>query len=310
MKAKVLVSFGSTNTQGFTFDQKGNVVPLTFDNPPGLADDFESKEDKEKVKHFLDHLKTLVGETSDKIIFINSIGYAIDGGKKKPCETGPMMVFVGEMPEGKGLVSLMASIIKEDPTLSSTFVLFNRNWKVKKPDGSIVEMGGQWPKQLSNRRILSNLTGDKNTKDVKNIIDLGGGSGTVYSSDKNGDFEKTSITLMDEPGAKPNDLYHDTHGFREALTSGLSHISTDHGILPQETVILQTGKARDMRKLDGCFNTKVFHHGYIPREVEAQLEALDFLDSVAGSQISAGIKILPSGENGYVSVENILPTGK
>ena len=98
ISSNVVVAMGSTSTQGFYFDYYGNLVTLfgtEFNNPPGIKTN-DTTENRNHLLSFLNYLYEFVHEDK-KVIFVNSIGYSIDGGKKKGDSIGIPYSFVDDV---------------------------------------------------------------------------------------------------------------------------------------------------------------------------------------------------------------------
>ena len=87
--ANVFVAMGSTTTQGFYFDSRGNMIILfteDFPNPPTCKTP-DTVDNRNHILSFFNHLIQFNNE-GNRVVFVNSIGYAIDGGKKKGDDIG------------------------------------------------------------------------------------------------------------------------------------------------------------------------------------------------------------------------------
>ena len=148
--ANVFVAMGSTTTQGFYFDSRGNMIILfteDFPNPP-TCKTTDTVDNRNRILSFFNHLIQFNNE-GNRVVFVNSIGYSIDGGKKKGAEIGPAYSLVDDIDNFtcKSFVGIMSEIVNEEGNehLQGIFTIINRNYKT--PDGQ--EISGQWTKRIN-----------------------------------------------------------------------------------------------------------------------------------------------------------------
>ena len=115
--ANVFVAMGSTTTQGFYFDPRGNMIILfteDFPNPP-TCKTTDTVDNRNRILSFFNHLIQFNNE-GNRVVFVNSIGYSIDGGKKKGAEIGPAYSLVDDIDNFtcKSFVGIMSEIVNEE----------------------------------------------------------------------------------------------------------------------------------------------------------------------------------------------------
>ena len=293
--ANVFVAMGSTTTQGFYFDPRGNMIILfteDFPNPP-TCKTTDTVDNRNRILSFFNHLIQFNNE-GNRVVFVNSIGYSIDGGKKKGAEIGPAYSLVDDIDNFtcKSFVGIMSEIVNEEGNehLQGIFTVINRNYKT--PDGQ--EISGQWTKRI-NGYLAAMDQGE-----FTSVVDLGGKSATLYNIDEDFVFNKAGTYFSD---TAPNDLVTIPSNFKEALAVELQKMVADHRIDLSKTAILQTGKARE-ENIQGVFSPLVKYHGYISQNDESAYEAIDFQKTVIKSSFSYGCTFVDQG-SGVMEVQNI-----
>lgn len=266
IEASVCVSLGSTSAQGWALNGYGELEFLFGDElSPENVSIKTLQNSKETVKHLFDYLMLMV-QTNKKVIFFNSIGYSIDGGKKKGDEVGPAYSYVEDVKNFQNLelVGIMAEVVQENPAMSERFVVINRNYKTS--DGE--EIAGQWAKQI--QQYLE----ENDTPGMEWVIDLGGKSGTLYHYEE-GIYKKRE-TIFSDPS--PNSVIMNPDEFSKSLKIELDKLKTA-GIDLSKVAILQTGMARDKNTVE-IFSKEVAFHKFITQQDEGKYEAIDFSKTV------------------------------
>ena len=299
ISANVFVAMGSTTTQGFYFDPRGNMIILftdEFPNPP-TCKTTDTVDNRNLILSFFNHLIQFNNE-GNRVVFVNSIGYAIDGGKKKGDDIGQAYSLIDNLDNFscRSSLRIMSEIINEEGNehLLDIFTVINRNYKTVDRE----EISGQWTKQ-----IMPYLT-SMGYPNITNIVDLGGKSATLYSYGSDNYAEPVFVKKGTYfSGNAPNDLVSIPSNFKEELATELQKMIADHRIDLSRTAILQTGKARE-EDIQGIFNEQVAYHGYISRENESIYEAIDFRKTVIQSDSSYGCTFHDQGK-GVMRVENM-----
>lgn len=304
--SNVVVAMGSTSTQGFYFDYYGNLVTLfgaEFSNPPGIKTT-DTTQNRNHLLSFLNYLYQFVHEDK-KVVFVNSIGYSIDGGKKKGDSIGIPYSLVDDIHNftDTKFVGILSSIINHPDNyhLKNKFVIVNRNYKTS--DGQ--EISGQWTK-----RIRSYLF-ERTQRYFDWVVDLGGKSATLYKSGVEQSGNGSARMVYNKIGSffaerAPNDLIAiSPETFNEALSEELLLMSSQHGIILSSTAILQTGKARE-QQVEDIFNTQVGYHNYLAQTDESLYEAIDFCDTVLKGDTVSGFT-LSAESPGIIGIKTIAP---
>ena len=275
----VYVSMGSTSTQGFYLNPDGQNQLLFFDTEsPKVIGAPLLKKSESDVLNFMKYLMTKV-QTNKKIVLGNSIGYAIDGGKKVGEEVGIPYSYVEDTDNftDKSLVQLMANVIEKNPEMKSRFILVNRNCKTS--DGE--EVSGQWAKQI--KYYLE----EKGQIDLEWVLDLGGKSGTLYHLEQ-GIYVKKQTIFKEEP---PNSFIKKPDEFIKRLDIELNTL-VSAGFILKKMAIIQTGMFRD-GKIKGIISDRVAYHKYIEQCDESKYEAVDFMKTVLKSEKASSFTLTP-----------------
>jgi len=303
ISTNVVLSMGSTSTQGAWFDSKGKVHILFQEgitNPPGIKTK-DTPENREHLKDFLYYVAQFV-HLGKRVIIVNSAGYSIDGGKKKGDQIGDPYSLIDNIENfaDKSFVGILSDIVLTpgNESLRSIFTVVNRNYKTS--DGE--EISGQWAKQIKDYLISLGLC------NIRWMVDIGGKSATLY---KRQDISSTSGrndyifvkegTYFSE--VAPNTLIKTPNEFRTELSTELEKMVIEKGVVLKDTCLLQTGMARD-ENTDELFSKEVAYHGFLPQAVESQYEAVDFCRTVIKSDISTGCTLTATSK-GSITVHNI-----
>ena len=306
IESNVVIAMGSTSTQGLVFDKKGKVSTLfqeDFPNPPGIKTS-DTPANRIVLLAFLNYIAQFIGE-GKFAIFVNSIGYSIDGGKKKGDEIGLPYSLVDHIKNftDTKFIGILSDIVNQ-PTnhhLKGKFVVVNRNYKTD--DGE--EISGQWTKRISPYLL------EQTTRSFDWVVDLGGKSATLYTAKKinvaggvpHNIYVKEGTFFSDRA---PNDLLSTSNeAFNEALVEELQLMVSQKGVVLKNTAILQTGKARD-QKIEGIFSSQVGFHSYLLQSVESQYEAIDFCKTVVKAESGCGVVITPISK-GVINISRIAP---
>ena len=282
MQASVGVSLGSTTAQGWYLTEDGKIVTLFGDDSNVKNVSINSlKASKDLIKDFFNYLLG-VCQDDKQVIFFNSIGYSIDGGKKKGADVGVPFALVEDMDKfsDTSLMSMMAEVVSENTNMANKFAVINRNWKTTEGE----EISGQWAKQIQDYLVT------KTGKPQKWMIDMGGKSATLYHFENDIFIKQRTCDF-----SSPNDLISEPHNFVQALDVLLTTLTTE-GINLDELAILQTGEARG-QNIQGIFAERVFHHSYLPHDTESEYEALDFMRTVLKTNVASGFTLTQGEEN-------------
>ena len=306
LSSNVVVAMGSSSTQGFYFDYYGNLNTLfgtDFPNPPSVKMT-DTVDNRNHLLSFLNYLYQFVHEDK-KVIFVNSVGYSIDGGKKKGDSIGIAYSFLDDIHNftDTKFVGILSSIINhpDNHHLKNKFVVVNRNYKTS--DGQ--EISGQWTKRI--RSYLFKRT----QRDFDWVVDLGGKSATLYKIGVEKGEGDSARMIYNKIGSffaerSPNDLIATSPDtFNEALREELQLMVSQHGIMLSSTAILQTGKARE-KKVEGIFNSQVGYHSYLDQTDESLYEAIDFRDTVLKGDSCSGFNLYDESP-GVINIVPIAP---
>jgi hypothetical protein len=289
--SNVVVAMGSSSTQGFYFDYYGKLVTLfatDFPTPPSvkMADTVDNRN---HLLSFLNYLYQFV-HADKKVVFVNSIGYSIDGGKKKGAEIGIPYSLVDDISNfaDTKFVGMLSDIVNDSANhhLQNKFVVVNRNYKTS--DGQ--EISGQWTKRI--RTYLF----ERAHRDFDWVVDLGGKSGTLYKIGVEKGEGDSARMVYNKIGSffadrAPNDLIKTSlETFIEALIEELQLMVSTHGVVLANTAILQTGKARE-QQIEGIFSREVGYHNYLAQTDESLYEAIDFCDTVLKGDSCSGFNL-------------------
>jgi len=187
-KYKIILSIGSTSTQGWEIDDNGDykvIIPEPSDNSHKI---FESLGAKNEINfEALDKLKSILdtkqlNETNKKVLCVNAVGYLVDKRSKQPINlfsinlnnkniynTGPNKNKTNNTLPQKIDIKFIAMLNLKLDNLSKCIDIFPRELKIKDKNGTDQKLGGQWARGLS-------------IKEYKRVIDIGGGSVTLYNS--------------------------------------------------------------------------------------------------------------------------------
>lgn len=298
---RIIISMGSSSTQIFVLTNTGPKVIYT--SLYVGTDQNVSIEDINKI------IK-ICSKYEGKVALVNSIGYSIDGGKTiNPCNPVVEVTQLSDFKDTK-IISLFANIINNNPKYKYKFFVINRNYNTP-----YCKIGGQWAnwahmvvrdihpykftievftKLVVIIAILSVFFKTHNLLFlIANIIifmlinicyvyyptfvlDLGGGSGTLYKYN-NGKYEeyRTEPFMSKKSGKSPNQLIKENPQiFKEYLTESLSQYPE---IRSDNLLILQTGK---MRQYNNPIPNTNCRHMYLPQELEAKYEAYDICNTL------------------------------
>lgn len=200
-KYKIILSIGSTSTQGWEIDDNGDykvIIPEPSDNSHKI---FESLGAKNEINfEALDKLKSILdtkqlNETNKKVLCVNAVGYLVDKRSKQPINlfsinlNNKNIYNIGQEstpPNSQRIDIKFISLLNlKLDNLSKCIDIFPRELKIKDKNGTDQKLGGQWARGLS-------------IKENKRVIDIGGGSVTLYNS------YADPITLAK---IKPNEFY-------------------------------------------------------------------------------------------------------
>lgn len=291
-------SIGSTSSGASTFN--GSLHPdVTLPcsscscNPLYIGTD--QPNDKENIRAGMIYLSQF-----GPILLVNSIGYAIDGGKST--SPGPFMLEVtSDGFNNNSLVSIFAEIVRENPELENMFWVFNRNYN--HPHGKV---GGQWA------NVGYQLLGLMNIPDYEKyeyIADVGGGSVTFYYRDGLNfqEYKNVYMFMNKKNNESPNQCYlEDPTGrkFVDIFTKSLESQSQPQ-ITKDNLLVLQTGK---MREEDALVPDFPFDHYYLDHKFEVIGEAIDIVNSLTQSNPVYSIALSHSDRENVVDVTIYNPT--
>ena len=307
--SNVVVAMGSTSTQGLRFNRKGEVSTLfqeDFPNPPGIKTS-DTPANRIVLLAFLNYLYQFIGKGTFAI-FVNSIGYSIDGGKKKGDEIGLSYSLVDHIENFKDtkFIGILSDIVNhpDNHHLKGKFVVVNRNCKTSDDE----EISGQWTKRIAPYLL------EQTRRSFDWVVDLGGKSATLYKTKQINVVGEVPHNIYVKEGTffsdrAPNDLLATSNeAFNEALVEELQLMVSQKGIVLKNTAILQTGKARD-QKIEGIFSSQVGFHSYLPQSTESEYEAIDFCKTVIKADSSSGVVLdaRRTAFSGRITVHNIPP---
>jgi hypothetical protein len=293
---KTIWSIGSTSSGASTFN--GSLHPdVTLPCSTCSCNPLYIGTDQTNVKQNIqDGMKYLA--QFGPVLLVNSIGYAIDGGKST--DPGPFMLEVtSEGFSNTHLVSIFAEIVRENPELENMFWVFNRNYS--HPHGKV---GGQWA------NVGYQLLGLMDIPDYEKyeyIADVGGGSVTFYYREGPDfqEYKNIHMFMNKKNNESPNQCYlEDPTGkkFVEIFTKSLESQSQ---ITKDNLLVLQTGKMREDNALVPDFP---FDHYYLDHRFEVMGEAMDIVNSLTQSNQVYSMTLSQSDRENVVNVTIYNPT--
>jgi hypothetical protein len=203
-KYKIILSIGSTSTQGWEIDDKGDykvIIPEPSDNSHKIFESLGAKnkinfEALRKLKSILDTKQ--LNETNKKVLCVNAVGYLVDKRSKQPINlfsinlNNKNIYNIGQStpPTSQKIdIKFIAMLNLTLDNLSKCIDIFPRELNIKDKNGTDQKLGGQWARGLS-------------IKENKRVIDIGGGSVSVYNS-----YERPILL----PNINPNEIYDGTY---------------------------------------------------------------------------------------------------
>lgn len=294
-KIVAIMSIGSSSTQTWPVDMKNiSLVNDLADN--GSSINIGSNDD--------DSIIILINKVIDilfnyningNILLINSIGYKYWPRKYNPFLDNNFK---------------KNSIIMQFLDFNNVYV-FNRNIKnVFKTYDNLLhsELGGVWCNMGYD--ILNELN-FKNPNLIQYIVDIGGGSTTLYEK-KNNNFTKSKIQVSNDNNINFNNIIKEPKGndcvdkYKNIFNNiyvNLLKLDLDIKLNLNNTMFIQTGKLREYFmanntiKLNGFTKSDIplgFNHYFLPHFIETKYEGKDFLNTILCniSAISFNIRLL------------------
>lgn len=298
---KIIINMGSSSTQAFV---------LTKDGPKVIYTSLHVGTDQNVCYEDINEIIKICYKYRGKVALVNSIGYSIDGGKTKhPHQPVLEVTQLSEFTDKK-IVSLFANIVNSNPEYEDKFFIINRNYNTP-----YCKIGGQWanwthmivkdihPYKLTigvfmkiifiitilsfyleipylifliANIIVFTTTNIACINYPEFVLDLGGGSGTIYKY-HNGKYQEypTEPFMSKKSGSSPNQLYEkNPEVFKYDLMKSLSLYPE---IRPDNLLILQTGK---MRQHNIPIPQTKYRHMYLSQKLEAEYEALDICNTL------------------------------
>lgn len=282
VRFRTIWSIGSSSSGASTFNGTSNpVVSLPSSqcscNPLLIGTDQENN--IENIRSAMLYLAQF-----GPVLLVNSIGYAIDGGKTDT--PGPHMLEVtnSNFTDTK-LVSKFSQVVSEYPELAGMFWVFNRNY-----NHTYGKVGGQWANLGYHLLEQMNIP---NYEKYKYIADVGGGSVTFYNCDGDHfhEFKEIKMFMSKKNKESPNICYEFDPSGRYFVSKFMESIAQYPYLTKDNLLVLQTGKMRENNAPVPDFN---FDHYYLDHHCEVESEAMDIVQSLTQNNPVSSIEIYPT----------------